>query len=285
MPLFGSFYVSKRYICFYSKIFTRKTQITLPFRDISSISKRFGQIPVPNAIRIDMLDNTTSYWFRWFYSTEDVYDLLQKNWIDSTKSKSEKNEISDSQERNRKNSLLDSMRKRANSNSNTPAMLLNSSESNQISASSNLQASNNSTNHPPNLNLSSHKRNNDTVAYRARRSTWWDPAFLFHSQFNNQASQEGLVIKCKLASNPVEIVVKNKSATTVGDVVKQILTQSKIDEPITNYNVYLKKGLSRVRLDETKLLSEYNNMSNQCVWKLRRIVSIELPDPTLLPFG
>ena len=80
--LHGRMYVSRGYICFYSKIFGQKTVEVVPFSEIKSIDRKNTAVFIPNAIEISTLAGE-KHLFASFMFRDAAFDMLHQLWNES----------------------------------------------------------------------------------------------------------------------------------------------------------------------------------------------------------
>ncbi|GFS26919.1 GRAM domain-containing protein 1B [Elysia marginata] len=74
----GRMYISQNWICFYAKIFNWETNLMIPCKDITAITKEKTARVIPNAIQITT--DKASYFFTSFGARDKTYMMLFRIW-------------------------------------------------------------------------------------------------------------------------------------------------------------------------------------------------------------
>jgi len=95
----GILYASNIRLCFYAKIFNKKTKIVIDFKDIKAIEKKNTASIIPNAIEVD--SQHEKYWFTSFINRDSTYNFIHKVWTDLSPSTSPKSSNEKTKEKKR----------------------------------------------------------------------------------------------------------------------------------------------------------------------------------------
>eukprot|EP01052_Picozoa_sp_SAG31_P008540 SAG31_NODE_433_length_15750_cov_6.132579_17_plen_308_part_00 len=88
IPLHGKMYLTRQFICFYSKIFGHRTKELMPLRSIVAIEKKNTSLFMPNAIEITVSapksgthrNGTTKFFFTNFLDRDPTIARLRETW-------------------------------------------------------------------------------------------------------------------------------------------------------------------------------------------------------------
>ena len=78
----GRLYLTQNWLCFYSNIFTIENKLTIPFAQVTAVTKERTALVIPNAITIST--NTAKYGFSSFVSRDIVHAILMLIWQNSS---------------------------------------------------------------------------------------------------------------------------------------------------------------------------------------------------------
>ncbi len=75
----GRMYATLNYLCFHAKIFTYETSLTVPWREVATLTKEKTALVIPNAIQVHTTKGE-KHFFTSFTARDKTYNMLHGLW-------------------------------------------------------------------------------------------------------------------------------------------------------------------------------------------------------------